>query len=747
VSGTNGKRDDRPLWLFVDDHDIATARANGLRAEDFWTILSPVGLDVRIVAPKRHLYADEHAPDVAARTFEAGAAVVRIIRPPFHRSDNLKTWLEAFTLDDLEAIALNSPEWHPATGGVVGARPEIVIGPDEMRVNDAVVNAMARDPDLYQLGGSLVTIIDGGPSPRGVEYRDAPPPQIRPIGLATLRERIAARVRFVKERTKGDVVELVPVHPPDWCVSAVLHRGVYPGVRPIEGVIEAPTMRPDGSILSQPGYDPATGLFYRPNAAYESIPLNPTRADAEAARDALLDLTTNFPWRDRAADRAADRAVWLAALLTVVGRAAFEGPAPLFGFDANCPGSGKTLLADLIATIAHGGPIARTTLPTGRGADDEIRKRITSIALAGERLTLIDNISEPLGGAALDAALTATTWRDRVLGESRMTAPLPLKTVWLASGNNLACRGDVLRRVLFARLQSEVENPEERDGFKYPHLIEHVRTNRARLVVAALTILRAHHVAGRPNPLKPLGSFEDWTRVIASAVAWCGAGNPLDVRKTTKADDPEANLRIGLVAGWAELPGSESGVTAAEALKLLKAPGAEDQFAVLRAALMEISRTSDMPSAYAIGKRLREVKDRVVGGLVLRHGTNRIGTGVWRVERAAPPAPSPKRPDDKPHAGDAGDEKAVQEMESGNLLHGNHNTRNGLRANAGDAGDGLHSTRGKTTESGNFAPGGLQTSPASPASPAASGASSTEPKPEAAVLLDRYERDDPDKPF
>jgi len=50
--------------------------------------------------------------------------------------------------------------------------------------------------------------------------------------------------------------------------------------------------------------------------------------------------------------------------------------------------------------------------------DDECRKRITAIALAAEPAVLIDNIVYGLGCASLDAALTATTWQDRILGRS-----------------------------------------------------------------------------------------------------------------------------------------------------------------------------------------------------------------------------------------------------------------------------------------------------------------------------------------
>lgn len=59
--------------------------------------------------------------------------------------------------------------------------------------------------------------------------------------------------------------------------------------RPLAGIIESPILRPDGTILNPPGYDAATGFLHEPAGPVPSIPDSPTRADAMAARDVLLD--------------------------------------------------------------------------------------------------------------------------------------------------------------------------------------------------------------------------------------------------------------------------------------------------------------------------------------------------------------------------------------------------------------------------------------------------------------------------
>ncbi len=407
------------------------------------------------------------------RLIKNGAAVVRtwVLDELGTKYKSVVDWCAVDVRRFVVTVSLDQP-WKHDVPTILDDRPEILITTQEMEVNDQAVAALAIDPNLYRHGYALATILYDGEPPRGALYLDGSPPQITVIEPATLRERMAAAARwFVYKR--GTETAAVPTHPPDWSVQAVHKLGVWPGIRPIVGVIEAPTMRPDGSILSVPGYDPATRLFYRPNTTFEPVPESPGEWDAQQARDDLLDLVSEFPFKDEN-----HKAVWLAGLLTVIGRASFSGEVPLFAFDGNCPGTGKSKLVDLVSLIASGRRMPRTIWPAGKNADEEVRKRITSLALVGERFTLLDNIDSPLGGGPLDAALTGETWSDRLLCTNKTSGALPLLITWFASGNNIQFRGDFIRRALQARLESLLENPEERNGFKYPDLNGHVLANR-----------------------------------------------------------------------------------------------------------------------------------------------------------------------------------------------------------------------------------------------------------------------------
>ena len=419
-----------------------------------------------------------------------------------------------------------------------GAGPAvIVLGTQEWKANGKAVAALARLPWLYKRGTSLVRVIRAGDAEPGevagggrVARPDEAPTvaELKPPHVRDALTRVAA---FVNVKDDGDEPRAVPAHPPGWLVQFVHLAGVYPGVRPLDGIAAGPVLRPDGSVLAAPGYDPATRLLLPESAVagVPPVPDEPTADEVAAALALLLDVAADFPF---AGD--AHRAAWVASLLTVLARPAFAGPAPMFVITANAPSAGKSLLAEVTVGIALGRPPA--VMGTG-GSDEEMDKRITALAMAGDPVVQLDNIGrgDALGGPALDRALTAEVWTGRVLGESRIFTA-PLRCVFFATGNNVAFAADTPRRVVPVRLESPHERPEDRDpaAFRHPDLKRYVRANRGRLLAAGMTLLRAYFVAGRPEPpggRRALGSFEGWSETVRDAVVWAGLADPLDARE------------------------------------------------------------------------------------------------------------------------------------------------------------------------------------------------------------------------
>ncbi|HZZ77830.1 MAG TPA: hypothetical protein VFE62_04895 [Gemmataceae bacterium] len=277
---------------------------------------------------------------------------------------------------------------------------------------------------------------------------------------------------------------------------------------------------------------------------------------AEAIQQ-LLDVVADFPF-----ESLVHKSAWLAALLTPLARFAFQGNAPLFLVDANVRASGKGLLLKCISHILIGQGF---TVATYTSDEDELRKRITSIALAGDRLVLFDNLTGTFGNGTLDAALTTSAWEDRILGGNRM-ARVPLMVTWYATGNNVVIVADTVRRICHIRLESPEERPEERRDFKHPNILEWIDKNRQRLLAAALTVLRAYFVAGCPDQGLPAwGSFEGWSRIIRNALVWAGMPDPAETRHELQdRADIVAEGMGALIAAWERMDPERKGLTAAE---------------------------------------------------------------------------------------------------------------------------------------------------------------------------------------
>jgi len=517
----------------------------------------------------------------------------------------------------------------------------IMLGTDIHRIVDECVGVLARCEDVFVRGRELVRVVrDGEPPPNVVRPPGAP--TVMAMSPATLLETLTRLQAFVKFDRREH--RWVPALPGNAVIAALAARGAWDGLRPIRGLLEAPALRPDGSIIQSPGYDSETGYYLAPSDAFPEVPDRPTKDDAIAARDELLDVVCDFPF---ATD--AHRAAWLAFALTLFARPAIEGCVPFVAVDATAPGTGKGRLVDATARIATGRDATKTPLPTD---DDECRKRITSLLIEGERLAVLDNIEDAIALPSLDAVLTATVWRDRVLGKNASVTVDNL-TLWVATGNNLTLGGDLARRTLHIRLESRVEDPENRTGWKHHPLLEWVSAERARLVRAALTILRAHAVAGRPScGVKPWGSFEAWSSVVASAVAFVDMPDPQSTRAglSNAADATKLAVRA-LVDGWARLTReTPAGLTAKEAIALLYTPermrghAPPDGFDDLREAIETLVPTKPgmPPNHTKLGARLRAVRRKLIGGRMLDGTPDRTGVVRWRVEGAG-------------DAGDAGD--------------------------------------------------------------------------------------------
>jgi hypothetical protein len=93
------------------------------------------------------------------------------------------------------------------------------------------------------------------------------------------------------------------------------------------------------------------------------------------------------------------------------------------------------------------------------------------------------------------------------------------------------------RRAIRATLDAGVERPELRAFDRDP--LAMVTAQRGDYVTAGLTVLRAYHIAGRPEMRAPLGSFTDWSRWVRDALIWMGEADPCDTMEGMRGADPK----------------------------------------------------------------------------------------------------------------------------------------------------------------------------------------------------------------
>jgi hypothetical protein len=533
--------------------------------------------------------------------------------------------LPLFTEDELAAARLAAGLTPTPATEAVPEPVDVVLTANEHAVNDEVLGALGRLPDVFHRSDVLVDVVR---EPTGA-------PRIRELPLACLRDHLTRVVTFLKVRERGGGSELEPAHPPDWCVRAIHARGVWPGLRELVGVTETPVLRPDGTVLQVPGFDARTGLLYVPMDDFPEVPEAPSQHDAARAARTLCEPFVDFPFASEA-----HRSAAVAIVLSVLARPAFEGPSPLKVIDASTPASGKSLLAEVCATIATGRPTPKMPHVAD---DDEARKAITSLALDGSPIALLDNVVHTLGSPALDAALTSTVWKDRVLGRSAVVT-LSLRIEWIATGNNVTYQGETARRTLPVRLEPAHENPELRGGFVHRDLRGFVLEARPRLVAAALTILRGYVAAGMPRAsTTPWGSFEGWSALIPPALVWAGLADPMETRRGMAESDTRKHTIEGLVEGWDRIAGPGGALTASQAIQMMypafgapssktTAPHVEQLRQVIETAIP--SPGGRTPDARRLGKLLQAHRGQVCGGRKL-DSTLLHGTQHWRVVRVA----------------------------------------------------------------------------------------------------------------
>lgn len=502
-------------------------------------------------------------------------------------------------------------------------QPERVLiakGRADETVDEVVAKLNRADSDIFGRGGNVVTVNDGA------LMRMSDWGLIRTLGQ---------RVQFYS--LKKDGVGLIEVEQdPPMPIAKMILASTHE-LRPLRSILTAPTLRPDGSVLTAIGYDVATGYLLAQDGDTEFVPV-PERPTREQAIAALTRLWT--PFSEFAFVGPLDRAAHLAALLTACVRGSLP-TAPGFGYDAPNVGSGKTLLASCVAVLATGKHASVSPAPQNKDHDDaEMRKSIFAALRDGRRAIVYDNVLGIFNSPSLAAALTQPTYTDRVLQESRQDS-VPTDAVWCVTGNNLTLGKDLTRRFVVCRVDRKTEGPDGRAYDIAPGA--YCLTHRQAMVSAGLTLIRFYLASG----VGAIGagvvpSFEQWDAWIRQAILYVSRaiadgyfGDVWTLLSEATISDPEQESTGALLQALHACFGDDR----VEAKKIAGAAmrGHKPQYGIappdekaLADAFLDCGLRELTPNGVA--KALGFRKDRIVGGLKLVKVKGAGGAAAsWRV--------------------------------------------------------------------------------------------------------------------
>lgn len=420
----------------------------------------------------------------------------------------------------------------PSNWTAQGERPSILMEGGELHdiADRAERYLVAAKVSIFARGNTIcrpfmAVLIDA----RGRSTETAALTDVNPIYMRTA---LTEHINWLQPKGK----ELARVDAPPKVCNAVLTRQGRWHFPPLAGVISAPTLRYDGSLLSNDGYDETTKLYLKSTVTLPAMPDTPNMGDATKALATLNDLLTEFPFVDDAS-----RSVGLSAIITPTVRAIMD-VAPGHVVRAPTAGTGKSYLFDVAASISLG---TRCPVIAACKNDEELEKRLGAAALMGQQIINFDNVNGDLRSDALSQLVSQSICQIRVLGRSEMPS-VSNRFCLFASGNNIRVAGDLTRRVLLASMDARIERPSERHFQGSP--VEKVLADRGKYIAASLTIVRAYFAAGRPPVASiPFNGFQAWSDSVRSALLWLGCADPISTISQARDEDPELQQLVAFI--------------------------------------------------------------------------------------------------------------------------------------------------------------------------------------------------------
>jgi putative DNA primase/helicase len=160
-------------------------------------------------------------------------------------------------------------------------------------------------------------------------------------------------------------------------------------------------------------------------------------------------------------------------------------------------------------------------------------------------------------------------------------------------------------------------------------ILDIARTQRPRLVAAALTVLRAWHVADARVELSPFGSFDAWSHRVREPLVWLGRADPCETVAKVREDDPMRSALLTVLLQWKEALGIGSAHPMREIINV--AISRSDFFNALLA--VAANRSGNVISNERFGRWLKANEGKITNGFSIVRAGSVDGYPLWRLTK------------------------------------------------------------------------------------------------------------------
>ena len=259
------------------------------------------------------------------------------------------------------------------------------------------------------------------------------------------------------------------------------------------------------------------------------------RMDIDDATGYLRELYQHFSWGDSGRSLAAQ----VSAQVGLFCQLLFPDAAavPMYYYNANMEGSGKSILAEIPIT-----PIYGHCVTDDFGQGEEFLKMLAGRAFGYASYIFMDDVEGLIKSQTLNRWVVQSYWSNRVMHSHRMMT-VPKKCMTLMTANRATLSDDLVRRSVIVDLFSEktaAERLREREAGQVREVTSAWLSRpevREEILSALWAMVEFWADQGMPGSPRTMASFVEWSSVVGGIVSAAGFGDPFEPAKLADAGD------------------------------------------------------------------------------------------------------------------------------------------------------------------------------------------------------------------